>query len=52
MSVKIKDSEWEIFPIEKLSSVGFCACGSVELFTHEKDVPAFFSVKCQPSICK
>jgi hypothetical protein len=52
MSVRIKDDEWKIFPFEKLSSVGLCACGSVELFTHEKDVDAYISVKCQPSICK
>jgi hypothetical protein len=52
MSVRIKDDEWATVSFEKLSSVGYCACGGVQLFTHPKDVDAFISVKCQPSICK
>lgn len=52
MVTRFKDSEWEIFPFEKLSSVGVCPCGSAELFTHPKDVIAYDSVRCQPTICK
>lgn len=52
MTVKFKDPEWEMYSFSELSSVGVCSCGSAELFTHPKDVLAYVSVRCQPSICK
>jgi hypothetical protein len=52
MTIKIKEDEWQALPFSELVSVGKCACGQFELFTHPKDAPFTKPNKHCSELCK